>query len=359
MLLGYSGSIVEVRLKDELYTAKKVAVVAIYPFEDDLYTKSLKHLLAGMVKNQICICVMVNGSASTEISEILEEFKCNIFQRMNKGRDFGAYQDGINWLGKNELLQNIDRLFLVNDTLMWFEDSSEVVGQSMREDWHSIFLTLEDKAHAQSFFLSFSGTILKNPEFRKFWKRYAAVRYRKAAIVHGEMALSTLLLENGFICSTLVSPVWINAKFKTLNYSAELRQLLSFLEIKANPPKVEVPGAERGTWSIQEQIDAYMIEETENNEIEDVEFFSYLNAMLSHFAFSHAPHRIGIYLYLLFGLPMKADIYKIVSIANIASVIDFRNPESLHCASNFYISKSQRYMLGSRDNVRQKRRSEL
>lgn len=359
MCLGDSSSIINAELRDELYNAKKVAVIAIYPINDDFYAKSLKHLLSGMTENQVSICAMVNGEISPEISEILVDFKCTVFLRKNKGRDFGAYQDGINWLIKNELLQNIDRLFFANDTLMWFEDSNEVVSQSMTEDWHSLFFNLQGHAHAQSFFLSFSGNVLKNAKFLEFWKKYSATKYRKAAIVYGEMALSSLLLKNGFTCATLVNPTWIDFKFESLSLSKGLKDLLHVIEVKGNPPAIDVPGTRPTAWSIQEQIEKYTIEETEFTRVDDQSFLFHFKNMLCQNANSHAPHRIGIFLYVLFGLPMKADIYKVFSLSEVSRVIKFRNPEVLRYADDFYMSKSQKYMLGTRKNERQKRRGEL
>ena len=359
MYLGRGSSIIHVESRDDLYKAKKIAIVAIYPVKDEFYAESLKHLLQGMTANQVCICALVNCTVTSEISDILSDFKCTVLQRKNKGRDFGAYQDGINWLRKNELLQKIDRLFLVNDTLLWFEDSSEVVSQSMTEDWHSLYFNLQDHAHAQSFFLSFSGTILKNSKFIEFWKKYSATKYRKAAIVYGEMALSSLLLKNGFVCTVFVNSTWIDSKIESIIVSKDLKRLLSTIEVKGNPPAIDVPGTKSIIWNIQEEINKYLIRQSESNQVDDEDFLFYFTHMISQNAHSHAPHRIGIFLYLLYGLPMKSDIYKIYSLSEISRVINHRNPEVLPIAIDFYTFKSQKYMLGTRRNERQKRRGEL
>ena len=168
-----------------------------------------------------------------------------------------------------------------------------------------------------------------------------------------------MLLKNGFICSTLVGPAWIEQKLQTVDLTPDLRQLLGVMHVKGNPPEVSVPGTKRTTLTVKEQIDEYRIEETEFSRIDDSIFLFHLRMMLSQNATSHAPHRIGLYLYLLFGLPMKADLYKTSSLGDIARVVSFRNPEMLRCANDFYMSKSQRYMLGTRRVKIQKRRSEL
>ena len=134
----------------------------------------------------------------------MEQRNCIFILRKNIGRDFGAYKAGIRWLKDSGLFTDIERLFLINDTMIWMESSKDIVCECSKDAWSSMFLNLEIHTHAQSFFLSFSKEVLANEEFQKFWERYVPLNYRKHAILNGEVKLSSILLDQGFTCKPYV-----------------------------------------------------------------------------------------------------------------------------------------------------------
>lgn len=358
MLAGHRDFIQEVSQRTGLSGSRSIAIIAIYPIDQKFYLDSLTNLLAGVSANGVKAIGVVNGALPLQIENLLKEFNCIIVRRKNKGRDFGAYQDGINWLYKHVGVDNVDRVILVNDTLLWFPNSERIIRDSLVDDWTTLYFNLEQHAHAQSFFLSFSNKIIQNKKFKKFWRNYAATKYRRAAIIYGEMGLSSVLIKEGFSCSPLVNADWIHSKWRESPLDSSILTMLNLLDIN-RLWKVEVPGSSKQGLSLV----------TENRKLEDIaEINSLLHAakatnlltpaIISQYCHSQGPHRIGLILYLLFGIPLKADLYKANSLSEIFSAVRIRNPEAASSAHEFYLLQSQRYMLGTKANNRQKRRGE-
>jgi hypothetical protein len=81
--------------------------------------------------------------------------------------------------------------------------------------------------------------------------------------------------------------------------------------------------------------------------------------MLSQYCNSHAPHRIGLQLYVLFGIPLKTDIYKCYTLSEIHRCINLKNPEYADGVIDFLSGKSQQFMEGSRANVKRRKLGEI
>jgi hypothetical protein len=74
---------------------------------------------------------------------------------------------------------------------------------------------------------------------------------------------------------------------------------------------------------------------------------------------SHAPHRIGLHLYVLLGMPLKTDIYKCYPLSEIHRCLVLKNPEYAEIAMDFLSGKSQQFMEGSKENERRRLLSEI
>jgi hypothetical protein len=358
MYFGHRSYIESILTKSELRSSRSIAIIALYPIENQFYYASLENLLIGLDRNGMNSICIVNGGMNDRLSIVLDKFDCSVVLRKNKGRDFGAYQDGFNWLINNIELDVVERITFVNDTLLWVGSSECVIRDCTKGDWTTLYFNLEQHAHAQSFFLSFSKAVFLNKKFRKFWNSYAATKYRRAAILFGEMELSSVLLKEGFSCNPLVNSDWIHSKFTELPESSNNLGILKYLEI--NPLwKTDVPGVSRTSNNFINETTNLEKSLENNSEIGDSKIFKELTPLLlSRYCHSQGPHRIGLILYVLFGIPLKADLYKANSLAEITAAVRDRNPEFATAAHEFYMLQSQRYMLGSRENKRLKRRGE-
>ncbi len=350
------GIISEKHLDSDL-RGGKIAIVAMYPDTSPLYLISMQNLVNGLLANEHKVIAITNRKPKDQLMSFLEN-NCNIIlARKNRGRDFGAYQAGIQWISQHYGLSNVERITLVNDTLLWLEDATEIVAQTMKSEWDTLFLNFETHTHAQSFFLSFSGAILNNDRFIRFWRNYVPLNYRRHAILNGEILLSGVLIKEGFRCKpyvdqSLLMNEAILASDKTMSIVS-----LGHLPI-AQEGGLVMPGVKHGRSSPRAEL-AALGEPSEDLDVGEVTQRSGFLRVLNQYCNSQAPHRIGLHLYLILGLPLKADIYKCYPLSEISRVVELRNPELQSMFTDFMSGKIQMYMEGSRENVKRRAISEI
>src|SRR5262249_17941318 len=118
------------------------------------------------------LVISTNARITQGLREKLLHDCCLLIERVDLGRDFGGYKDGISIIEKR--FGTPDRLILLNDSLFYFapgvdgliaalDCDAELVG--MCEDLH-------DDYHIQSFALSVGSRVLRNERVRSYWKKY-------------------------------------------------------------------------------------------------------------------------------------------------------------------------------------------
>ena len=358
--LGKKSQIIEVVNRVTVGEHLKFAVVALFPVPDSIYKISIQNLISGLRSNGLHIVLMLNGPVDATLKSYFNEANCTVITRRNIGRDFGAYKDGVLWLDEEVGLEKIERLLLINDTLLWMNNGSECIAKTLHADWSSLFLNLESHTHAQSFFLSFSNNVLKNRKLLKFWKRYVPTKYRRLAILNGEIKLSGMLIKEGFRCRSLVAPGLFESIDKDGDIQKTINSLLGSLTL-SEQGGITPPGVTSGRKMPMIEINPFIaVEEAKLvKSLEDSQIMESLVRLFSQYCNSHAPHRIGLHLYVLFGLPLKTDIYKCYTLSEIYRCVSFRNPEYADELINFFSGKSQQFMEGSRANIKRRRLGEI
>lgn len=180
---------------------KKVAVVAIYPTSEILF--SIRNICSALSNNGYAILLISSSAVAPRLKEELLDCCSLLFERFGFGRDFGSYAAAINWLDTNGELSSLESLVLANDSMFWPTDfTSEIKSlDSSSAEWKCLFEHLKfgnAKYHAQSFFLMFDANIINHVSFRKFWANYVPWSARGHAIHQGEMGLSRSLTKAGF-----------------------------------------------------------------------------------------------------------------------------------------------------------------
>ena len=233
--------------------------------------------------DQHVICVINKSKLSETWIKELEKFPITILMRENIGRDFGAYQAGINYVKREIGLASVDKLTLANDTIFYAKDSLEVIGSTLDlpGDVKCIFLNLQAHLHAQSFFLTFSKAVVDSKTFAKFWKSYYPSNERVHAINKGEVKLSRELNNKNF-------------KFVSYVNSERLNDIFSSCE----PLSLSELGA------------CYEIEGV-TSEIRKKTYFSwdYHRLQAERVVVSkNASHLLGLYLFRVKSIPLKLDL---------------------------------------------------
>lgn len=187
---------------------KNVAVVALFPRGNLIY--STLRLIEALIEANYFVIAVINRSDGPIEAWInaLEDKNMSILIRPNIGRDFGAYQSGIDYLQKQEYFGKIDNLVLANDSMYYVPRSKKFLADLLadKSPWVSMFVNYQSHVHAQSFFIKFSRPVFTHKNFIKFWAHYYPNNVRINVIENGEKFFSDTLVESGFYPKAFVTP---------------------------------------------------------------------------------------------------------------------------------------------------------
>lgn len=357
---GKKNQIVEVFNQTSVGEHVKFAVVVLFPVRHSIYDVSIRNLISALRSNGLHIIVMLNGPVTTPLKAYFIRENCTIITRKNVGRDFGAYKDGVMWLEREVGLEKIERLLLINDTLLWMNDGTEHIAKALKSDWSSLFLNLEDHTHAQSFFLSFSNDVLRNKKVIKFWRQYVPTKHRRLTILKGEIKLSEVLIKEGFRCKSVVNENYVSSLHQEVEWPNSQLRLLGSLPLSGiggmTPPGV----APERKFPMTEMKDMLAVEIAQNEfELSDQIIKQSLLNLFGKHCNSDPAHRIGLQLYVLYGFPLKTDLYKCYPLSDLTRCVQLKNPEYTDESSDFFSGKSQQFMEGSRRNIKRRRLGEI
>ncbi|TMV08447.1 hypothetical protein FGK63_04735 [Ruegeria sediminis] len=199
--------------------------------------------------------VVSNLALSPEERTRISDRASVVIERPNQGYDFGAYREGVLYLGAR--LEGLSRLSLFNDSVWfpvpaasnWFEavenEGTEITGAAsnfgasrtvprelVAETWK--YGSAGAGFHFPSFALSFSASALRTPAFRRFWSRYPLVNSKELTILRGEIGLSQWALAQGFSASSTYPVVNMDKLLEPLS-TPRLREIAENLIVLGNP----------------------------------------------------------------------------------------------------------------------------
>lgn len=340
---------IRVEAKLSKVSTNRVAIIACFPQPGALYLKSLGNLLIGLHKNSITPFIVFNSDSHLQIPQDLESFlhnnKTDYIVRSNYGRDFGAYQSGIQFLQKSNLYKEINRLILVNDTLIWPNSSNEIIQNTTKLDFQSIWLNLEQNVHAHSFYISLSGRVLSDNNFLQFWKKYLPLDSRNHAIHAGENALTNTLLTSGFTCHPYVTHDYIIAACNELL----LNNPTNFELLRHSRVSKLLPGHP-----------PFAFDEIENLFNAKVLSAAELIEIFGSLVHSDAPHRMGLLNIILADLPIKQDLFKYYGLHELKNVLRAKfESDFADQIIEYFMARSQRYQKSDTKTVKLRKLGEL
>ena len=134
----------------------------------------------------------------------------DLLERDNRGFDFAAWRDGMNWLGF-DTLQNSDSLTLMNDTCFGPLWDLAPIYQHFEEDLQVDFWGMTNfrktryfEEHLQSYFVIFKQSVLKDKAFREFWSQVEDFADVQDVIDHYETQFTKRFVEAGFRYQSLL-----------------------------------------------------------------------------------------------------------------------------------------------------------
>jgi glycosyltransferase involved in cell wall biosynthesis len=222
--------------------SRRIALVALFPRGPLL--NSVRRLISNLLDRNYEVVVVINKSRQKNWLPELSNFPITILERENVGRDFGAFKAGISFLKQTGNFSDIESLLMCNDSVFYGENFCNFLDtyEESSSLWTSAFLNFEKHTHAQSFFQSFDGHVVRTDIFQDFWSDYYPSNRRVHAIDKGEVRLSQNLLGAGFFPRSVVnakniSRVYADDQITFEDYFSVL--LDRYYEILNYPPKIK------------------------------------------------------------------------------------------------------------------------
>lgn len=191
------------------------------------------------------VIIVSNAALGATTKSALLDQCCLLVERINFGRDFGGYKDGIDIAFRR--FSGMQRLIIGNDSLYYLESGLDdlIAGLDGPQDFIGVSEVFEHHYHVASFLLSFGPRVLADPVFRRFWADYRPIPTRMWAILEGEGELTRHLVEAGHRPHVLFRAQSLLPKLLALSAS-ERRQALALFPArirKAVAPLMEAPTA--------------------------------------------------------------------------------------------------------------------
>lgn len=128
-------------------------------------------------------------------------------QRKNIGFDFGAWSEGLTFIGWDNL-KNYDSITLMNDTcygplwelLPYYEkyESKSIDFWGITKHPAIYEVGYEIKEHLQSYFMVFQGKVIESSDFSEFWMKLPNFQNVQEAIDSGEIYLTRYFSNRGY-----------------------------------------------------------------------------------------------------------------------------------------------------------------
>lgn len=236
----------------DLPIGREAAIYLIFP-ADGILASHLDALRL-MIQNGISPVVVSNLPLSDDDLAILTPLSVRIIERPNLGYDFGGYRDGI--LALETQLPQIDRLYILNDSAWmveaphsWFEDvrakDVDFCGATSNygikrhdaddfRDLHWQYTIHHRNFHYASYALAIGQTILQDPSFVTFWKRFRLSNQKKRTVRRGEIGLTQWVMRHGYSHDATCSVMDLDKEIAALD-DAELDAVTRNLIIPERP----------------------------------------------------------------------------------------------------------------------------
>ena len=180
--------------KFENFNYEKVCIFASY---SNSLTLSTKLFIKKIVEKNYFVIHINNLKTGDMDLKFLKDNKCLSFDRLNIGRDIGAFQDGFLYLLNNNFLKSINFLCFANDSIQVIpgeklDEFFDKVIDFENSDNQALFThkSFEPLPHYQSFFKILKNEIFTRKEYINFWKRYLPFSDRQHSIWNYEIKIS-------------------------------------------------------------------------------------------------------------------------------------------------------------------------
>jgi len=131
--------------------------------------------------------------------------------------DFGSYKRGFNYALEKGLLEDIDELLFVNDSVYCIDELSNIFEKDYNSDFWGIienkygfkkygkFCISKKQPHLQSWFIAFRKNVFVSKAFSDFINSVKEEKSKNDIILNYELKLTQILTDNGFKYNSFIT----------------------------------------------------------------------------------------------------------------------------------------------------------
>ena len=144
------------------------------------------------------VCAVVTSAAGSSVDEAPWLHSSDLLLlRRNRGRDLGAYRDAVEYLRRHDYPGSFA---LTNNSVLWREDAFVLLyrdSERLGAEIAGATSSLQIVPHLQSFWLWVAPGVVSTPAARALTAGWRNYRTRSAAIVYGELPVSSVTTAQG------------------------------------------------------------------------------------------------------------------------------------------------------------------
>lgn len=197
----------------------------------------------------------------------------DFIQRDNKGYDFAAWHDGMEFVGFEELKQ-YDSVTVMNDTCfgpLWdmepiykqYELNEEISFWGMTNHQSIKTGNLNINEHLQSYFISFKKNLVESSVFQTFWKAVENYEDVQNVIDNYETQYTKRFVDAGFKYASVLDTLPLNEQFFHSNFTIHYPHVL----LDAGVPFIKIKA-----FDLTQHLSPYLLKDIEKRTDYPVEF---------------------------------------------------------------------------------------
>ena len=281
---------------ESLSEKNKILILALFPRKALL--PSIKRFIKFSISTGFHPVIVLNKSKDSDFfRHSLEEFdrESTILIRENIGRDFGAYQCAVNYLGNRVDFANLEKIAFFNDSIFygkefgWFTEMDH-----SSSNVSALYSNFEIKPHFQSMAFICDRHVINSNFFKSYWSNYYPTDTRRKVIEKGELEFSTLCIASGHTFRDLATTMLLK---EILPFNEKEKQSLLMFGLDLLPQKNIIN-------SILTIPDFPINQEMKTSETIHKQL---INLVVTSKNISHA---LGLYFSRIYGFPLKLDLVK-------------------------------------------------
>lgn len=198
--------------------SNRACIYAIYPASDDCATQLLA--VESIHRDRFSLVVVSNKEVTAAVREQILDRCAFLIERINFGYDFGAYRDGVLLLDELGMLEDLEHLWLLNDSC-WYpiadrswvtlalQKQADFVGATAkfslpvravdrRAGSEASQLERTRNFHYASYSLLISRKLLRDRAFARFFRKLAISNDKRYTVRRGEIGLTQFVLGAGY-----------------------------------------------------------------------------------------------------------------------------------------------------------------